>query len=101
MIINNNNCTITNSQIGDNNTMTNTLEEVDWNKWYLFCQELKSIIKSTDEEKMIIKLEKEIEKQNKSGLKKLVKDNKSFFSDIISGFFSSIFSDLVKNLLFS
>lgn len=101
MIIKNNNCIINNSQIGNANKMANTSQEIDWEKWYLLCQELKQIVKTNEEKIITGKLEEKIRNQNKNGLKKFVKENyKNFFADILSGIISSNFSDLIKKLLF-
>ena len=101
MIIQNNNCTINNSQIGKNNYMTNSSQEIDWDKWILLCQELKQNVKSHKNILIVKELENEIKKKNKNSLKKFVKDNyKNFFADVLSGIISSNFSDLIKHILF-
>ena len=101
MIIQNNNCTINNSQIGENNYMTNSSQEIDWDKWILLCQELKQNVNSPKNNLIVKKLENEIKKKNKNSLKKFVKDNyKNFFADVLSGIISSNFSDLIKYILF-
>lgn len=101
MIVKSNNCIINNCQIGDYNYMTSAIKEIDWKRWYSFCQELKNNSKTVKEKILIEKLEKKIIHQDKNGLKKFVKENyKNFFADILSGIISSSFSDLIKNLLF-
>lgn len=101
MIIQNNNCTINNSQIGENNYMTNASQDIDWVKWNLLCQELKQNIKTYEDTLIVKELEKQVKEKNKNSLKKFVKDNyKNFFADILSGIISSNFSDLIKHILF-
>ena len=101
MIIQNNNCNINNSQIGENNYMTNSSQEIDWDKWILLCQELKQNVNSPKNILIVKELENEIKKKNKNSLKKFVKDNyKNFFADVLSGIISSNFSDLIKHILF-
>jgi len=96
-----NNCIINNSQIGNENTMTNTIQEIDWEKWRIFCQELQQKSKTTEEEKIVKNLEQKIKKQDADGLRNFVKKNyPNFFADILSGLIASQFSDLIKKLLF-
>ena len=96
-----NHCIIKNSQIGNENYMTNTIQEIDWEKWKMFCQELKQKSKNSEEKRIVENLEKKIEKQDSKELKKFVKKNYlNFFADILSGIISSNFSELIKKLLF-